>query len=497
MPYQSSVPVGDYIHQFINRTFDQIDYTGRDYFSFRDAMINFLRDNYPQYFLDFTDDDPLMMDIEALSYMGDVLSFYTDRVFNELDPIRARESKNMDVWTDFMNYRRRGYTSSIATGLINFQPLSSNKVLPAGYKVGFMDDELGRMVPFEVAESLLLIEGETTAQPILIQGETITEDFGVADGKVFFEKCTRPRYEEGSMKLFVNGELWNVVSTFKAQTPFSKVFRVMLDNSYTPYIESGDGNRGKLIPKGASVTAEYRISEGKRGDTPEGTITEFIDTYISEFTSVTNISEATGGQSALTVEELRSIIPSYTQVQERGVIYEDILELVINNPIHAVRTARVANDVVLGSTLRHVAVYVDNTGETPFEITHLSNLKLYLEGKVDTVYVINVYNPTFRALNVGLDITLADAKLSNEEMSYYFTNLISDYLQKDNWDFAAEINPSDIIAMIRSDARVENVKVRFFYLEGDSETTRDEITLSDLEILTGGVVDTRVTGGVE
>lgn len=60
-----------------------IKYLGRDYASFKSAMIDFLKSYFPDTYTDFTDADPGMMNLDVSAAVGDVLSFYTDRQVQE------------------------------------------------------------------------------------------------------------------------------------------------------------------------------------------------------------------------------------------------------------------------------------------------------------------------------------------------------------------------------------------------------------------------------
>jgi len=58
-----------------------VRYLNRDFASFRDGLINFAKYYYPDSYKDFTDAAPGMMFIDMASYVGDVMSYYTDYIF--------------------------------------------------------------------------------------------------------------------------------------------------------------------------------------------------------------------------------------------------------------------------------------------------------------------------------------------------------------------------------------------------------------------------------
>ena len=64
-------------------TSKKISYINKDFDTFKQQLINFARTYYPQSYNDFTEASPGMMFIEQASYIGDVLSFYSDNQIQE------------------------------------------------------------------------------------------------------------------------------------------------------------------------------------------------------------------------------------------------------------------------------------------------------------------------------------------------------------------------------------------------------------------------------
>ena len=55
-----------------------VKYVNKDFGEFRQSLIDFSRNYFPDTYNDFNEASPGMMFIELASYVGDVLSFYTD-----------------------------------------------------------------------------------------------------------------------------------------------------------------------------------------------------------------------------------------------------------------------------------------------------------------------------------------------------------------------------------------------------------------------------------
>ena len=84
-----------------------VKYLGRDFAQFRQNLINFAKNYYPNTYQDFNDTSPGMMFMEMASYVGDVLSYYTDQSFKESLLSTADESSNILMLSQLFGYKPR------------------------------------------------------------------------------------------------------------------------------------------------------------------------------------------------------------------------------------------------------------------------------------------------------------------------------------------------------------------------------------------------------
>ena len=73
----------------------KIDYNARNFSQVRTQLINFVREYYPDVFSDFNDASVGMMLIELNAAVGDMLSFHTDRMFNETQINYAQQRSSL------------------------------------------------------------------------------------------------------------------------------------------------------------------------------------------------------------------------------------------------------------------------------------------------------------------------------------------------------------------------------------------------------------------
>lgn len=98
-----------------------IKYINRDFSSFKSALIDFAKNYFPETYNDFNNDaDPGNMFIEIASYVGDVLSFYTDKQIQEIFPQFATDINNIMSWAYTLGYRPK-VTSTATVDLSVYQ----------------------------------------------------------------------------------------------------------------------------------------------------------------------------------------------------------------------------------------------------------------------------------------------------------------------------------------------------------------------------------------
>ena len=74
-----------------------ISYTSRDYDSIKASLVDHARRYYPDSYKDFNEASFGSLMIDAVSYVGDVLSFYLDYQANENFLDSAIETKNISL----------------------------------------------------------------------------------------------------------------------------------------------------------------------------------------------------------------------------------------------------------------------------------------------------------------------------------------------------------------------------------------------------------------
>lgn len=91
-----------------------IKYSSRDFDALVNDLKNYLKNQFPNTYNDFSDTSSGMAFLELVAYVGDILNFYLDKQFNELFTDRAQERKNLVSLSKNLGYKLRGKTASTA-----------------------------------------------------------------------------------------------------------------------------------------------------------------------------------------------------------------------------------------------------------------------------------------------------------------------------------------------------------------------------------------------
>tara|TARA_R110001606_G_scaffold396914_2_gene572017 strand:+ start:4453 stop:6348 length:1896 start_codon:yes stop_codon:yes gene_type:complete len=101
-----------------------IKYLNKDFTSFKNQLIEYAEVYFPNHFNDFSEGNPGMMFMEMASYVGDVLSFYTDTQLRESFISTAQERENIYNLSYTMGYKPK-VTSTSVVNLDLFQLIPS------------------------------------------------------------------------------------------------------------------------------------------------------------------------------------------------------------------------------------------------------------------------------------------------------------------------------------------------------------------------------------
>ena len=90
-----------------------IKYLNKDFSKFRENLIEYAKTYFPQTYSDFNESSPGMMFIEMASYLGDVLSYYTDDTLKESLMLYSEDKQNVIALAEYLGYKPKVTSPSI------------------------------------------------------------------------------------------------------------------------------------------------------------------------------------------------------------------------------------------------------------------------------------------------------------------------------------------------------------------------------------------------
>jgi hypothetical protein len=271
-----------------------------------------------------------------------------------------------------------------------------------------------------------------------------------------------------------------------------------------------ESNSLGVSPRGTTLTVTYLSGGGLNTNVAAGTITTVSSlqtifpssatgaavTRIRANATVTNPNPASGGDDALTVEELRAKIPSAVNSQNRIVTREDLLSRVYTLPAQFGRVFRAgvspSGENKLSSDL--FIICKDSSGKlAPASDTLKLNLRSYLNEFRLVSESIEIKDA--KIINFGVDFTIRVRPNANKIVT--LTNVINNLkvlLRTQNFQIGEPIVESDIIFSILNTAGVQalpSLSFRNFFGTVNDVSYSGEVFDLNANLLNGLVVPPR------
>lgn len=281
-----------------------IDYTNKEWLSFRNMMIDGLKEKMPQY-SDFSDSDAGVVLIELLAKGLDILSYYQDSNMNEVFIATAQQWASMHLLCQMTGYTPKTATAAVFKQVFKLSaPAASPVTIPRGTLLKTLGySSIEPPIYFETNTTLTIPEGKYGDEKTdneydyfvyVSQGKTITQDsigtsIGVANQTFMlnYNSCIID-----SLQLLVNEgygySVWNRVSNFVDSTSVSNDYRIEQYGNGTTKIIFGDNSTGKIpLSSTYPILATYKIGGGTEGNVAPNSIIE-LDESIAQVAETFN-----------------------------------------------------------------------------------------------------------------------------------------------------------------------------------------------------------------
>jgi hypothetical protein len=373
------------------KTPTQIDYTSRDYDALRNDLIRIIQARIPEW-NGLDDSDFSTAIVDAFAYLGDIMSYYIDRVANESQLQTTTKKDNLINYADLFGYKPSGPTPSIAN--ILFSNNTSNAVtLPAGtqaYISIILNDGTSTKAYFETLSSIT-VAANGTAIATAREGKTSNTDAANSTGIDPTTKQVLPKvigtsngyaYQEFTISNETNvvdysidvysGQSssfnkWTYFDNLMDATPFTTAYSTKMNGDGTTAIIFGDGINGTVPTAGDDISVIYKVSVGVAGNISSTSSTNYPNLVVSFIPGIGKIATgiaakfdttATGGTDGESFSTLRSNIVSAVSARNRAVTLADHKALASIVP--GVGRVSVVSDVPTSVTM-YMQPYYDGT----------------------------------------------------------------------------------------------------------------------------------------
>ena len=220
-----------------------VKYINKDFSEFRTNLIEYAKNYFPKTYNDFNETSPGMMFIEMASYIGDVLSYYTDYNMKETMLHHAQEKKNVYNIAQTFGYKPKLASSANAT--VDVFQLVPNSGTGASSRPDFdYAFTLEKGAQFNTSTNIVF----RTTTPVNFAHSSSTSP---TDVSVYQINNTTGQPEQYLLKKSVStisGEIKTKTVTVGSADPYLKV---LVDDKNIIGIESivdGDGNTWYEVP---------------------------------------------------------------------------------------------------------------------------------------------------------------------------------------------------------------------------------------------------------
>ena len=223
-----------------------IDYTSKDYESFRNDMIKQLGIKMPEY-TDIRQSDAGIVLLELLAQGLDVISYYQDVIANEAFLVTAEQRSNALKWCQMLNYIPKASTPSEFTQVFVLSSVQdTDTLIPAGTKVKTQGSSTEPEIYFETTSDLIIPAGKLgnemrddkylysvkVVQGVSVSGELLGSSTGSKDQS--FKLSYTPVILDSISVIINEGsgfEKWQKVDNFVDSTSTSKDFTVFINDN--------------------------------------------------------------------------------------------------------------------------------------------------------------------------------------------------------------------------------------------------------------------------
>jgi len=488
-----------------------IDYTSKDFAGFKSSLLDYASRTFPEWQSRSEGDFGVIL-VELLAYMGDILSYYSDRLQAEAYLSTATQRLAILQIAELLGYIP---ASSIpATGTVTFisaNPGPASVVIPAGTKVvtdymASLDD----VIIYETDSAALIETAGTEVVVSVTQGQTRSMVLlGVSTGLAAQQfRIPEMPVISGTTRVFVSTgfdsqgvettEEWSEVTNLIDAEATDKAFITFNDESGATWVSFGDTLNGAVPNNQLNVYVTYRVGGGQVGNVGSGQVINISDAMllgVSLSTDIEGISKSsamTGGADPETTDQIRANAPRAFRTQNRAVTLQDFIDVAIAVP------GVLRANAVAGS-FTSVSVFIVGPNGGPPGSALIERTLATLTSKTLAGCSVSVGSPSFVGVNVGSVsaplVVQVYGRYKQGTILYNVQQALRKRLSMTDVDFATRLTASDFYATIMSIEGVQYVTIPLLARADLVQSGTSDMIFRDWEIPVLGDLYVTATGG--
>jgi len=453
-----------------------IDYTARDYGSLLAAMRALVPGKLPEW-TDFTSEaDFGNVLLEMFAHMGDILSYYQDRIANESFLGTAQTRRSIIHHLRLISYRLGTAAPAAAKLRLSFPAGTTGIVtVKSGFAFATKSRKDSPSVRFEYTGPDFDID--CSALPAVAGRKTFPTEISVEEGRTLRNEILgtsdgnpnqRFRLAQAGLILRSEGQASGINKDVSLQTELGGVisewamqeslafgragrndFAVEIDADDRAEILFGDDAFGAIPPSGSKITVEYRVGGGERGNVGPDSIQTIVDAPALALAGakITNPKPATGGAERESIEHAVAHAPQVFRSFRRAVTADDYKAL-------ALKFKGVGKVRAVSRNWNTVTLFVAPQGGGQVSDVLRANLLAYFSDKRPVSTIIEIENVDYVKVYVEADVEI-ESYYSRADMEEKIQNAAGGLLAFDAVDFARPVYLSKFYEAIE---KIEGVK---------------------------------------
>lgn len=467
------------------------DYTGRDYLALRDQLTAFMQARIPGWTPDASDFGYVL--IEAMAYMGDMMSYYVDIAAQESNILSANSVANVYAYANLFGYQPSLAQSSSVDVVMQLTPNQVEDVLvQPGDRI--YDAATGAI--FELTENQTVPMMGAVTQPAW-EGETRELTIGVSNGGAMQRMSIplssgkfidgRPGTARVSVDSSFGTTSWALTYSLLDHGPNDYVFGIFTDAQGNASVGFGDGTSGAIPAAGSTIRLTFRECLGLVGNTVGSyAINQWLVTYSDlrssklSMITVSNPAQPSGGVDPESISSIREQVVKFAKAQRRAVTTEDFARIARSSSMimTAWADARVWSRPLVWILPRDETILTEASTTRRSEIITDTTTNIAALAMVGTSPTVKFGTAT--NVSVALEVRVWDP-IDLEAAANAVRSVILDKLSYNTSDFEREITEDYILRILRDNIDGNTMKfARVNSITADAREASDIGTYADL-----------------